>query len=101
MKPAKKWLLAAVFLLPVMLVFRMGLLLIAEPQIAVDYAAEYNRTCRPPNYDPAENAAPHYQKAFEAFIFMPDELRKSFVNWPGDFDYREPGLLEPGLGHFF
>ncbi len=94
MRPAKKWLLAVVFLLPVLLVFRMGLLLIAEPQITVDYAAEYNRTCRPPNYDPAENAAPYYQKAFEAFVFMPDELRKPFANWPGDFDDRELALLE-------
>lgn len=94
MKPAKKCLLAVVFLLPILLVFRAGLLLIAEPRITADYAAEYNRTCRPPNYNPAENAAPHYQRAFEAFICMPDELRRSFVNWPGDFDDRELALLE-------
>lgn len=97
MKSARKWLLVIIFLLPVLAVFRVGLLLTAEPQVTVDYTAEYNRTCRPPNCDSAENAAPDYQRAFESFIYMPDSLRKPFVSWPGDFSERERALLEKWL----
>ncbi len=59
--------------------------------------AEYNRTTRPQDYDPNDNAAPYYQKAFDAFVDMPDELRKPFVDWPADFNDAEQAILEQWL----
>jgi hypothetical protein len=50
-------------------------LLIAKPVITVDYVAQYNQQSRPKPYDPADNAALDYQKAYDAFVEMPDELR--------------------------
>jgi hypothetical protein len=79
------------------LIVKAVLFFTAEPKITVDYVAEYNKISRPQNYDPNENAAPYYQKAFDAFVAMPDELRKLYVNWPADFNDIEQALLEKWL----
>lgn len=80
-----------------LLVLKIVLLLTAKPKITVNYTTEYNRTARPQNYDPNDNAAPYYQKAFDAFVDMPDELRKPFVSWSADFNSAEQALLEEWL----
>lgn len=97
LRPSKKWVLAAIGLLLALLIMKIVLFLIAKPKITVDYVAEYNRTSRPQNYDPNENAAPYYQKAFDAFVEMPHELRIPFINWPADFNDIEQALLENWL----
>ncbi len=97
LRPSKKWVLAAIGLLLALLIMKIMLLLIAKPKITVDYVAEYNETSRPQNYVPSENATPYYQKAFDAFVEMPDELRKPYVNWPTDFNDAEQALLEKWL----
>ena len=97
LRPSRKWVLAAFGLLLVLFILKILLLLIAEPKVTVDYVAEYNRTARPQNYDPNENAAPYYQKAFDAFIDTPDELRKPYINWPADFNNAEQAILEQWL----
>lgn len=97
LRPGKKWVLAAIGLLLALLILKIVLLLTAKPKITVDYVAEYNRTSRPQNYDPNDNAAPYYQKAFDAFVDMPDELRKPYINWPADFNDIEQALLEKWL----
>ena len=100
MKPlraSKKWVLAAIGLLLALLILKIVLFLTAKPKITVNYVAEYNQISRPQNYDPNENAAPYYQKAFEAFVDMPDELHKSYINWPADFNSTEEALLEKWL----
>ncbi len=97
MKPlriSKKWLLATIGLLLALLILKILLLLIAEPKITVNYLAEYNRTARPRNYDPNENAALYYQKAFDAFVDMPDKLQKPYINWCADFNDIERELLQ-------
>jgi len=103
LRPNKKWVLAAIGLLLVLLITKTVLFLAAKPKVKVDYVAEYNRTSRPQNYDPRQNAAPYYQKAFDAFVDVPDELRKYIklkkphVNWPVDFSDAEQALLEKWL----
>jgi hypothetical protein len=97
MKPLRasiKWVIAAFGVLLVLFILKIVLFLTAKPKITVDYVAEYNRTSRPRNYDPNDNAAPNYQKAFDAFVDMPDELRKPYINWPADFNDIEQALLE-------
>ena len=97
MKPAKKWLLGLILLLPILAALRVVLLVVAEPRVTIDYLAEYNRMCRPVNCDPEENAAPYYQKAFDGFIYMPGRLQRRYVNWPADFSESERALLENWL----
>jgi len=93
----KKWLLVISVALLAILAVKTTLFLTAKPKITVDYVAEYNRTARPQDYDPNDNAAPYYQKAFDAFVDMPDELRKPHINWPTDFNDAEQALLEKWL----
>lgn len=94
---AKKLLSAAFFLLFVLLILKIALVLTARPKITVDYVAEYNRITQPANYDPNDNAAPYYQKAFDAFVEMPLQLRNPYINWPTDFNSAEQALLENWL----
>lgn len=96
-RPSKKWILAAIGLLLALLILKIGLFLTAKPKITVDYVAEYNRTSRPQNYDPNENAAPYYQKAFDAFVEMPEKLQKPYINWTTDFNDAEQAILEQRL----
>ena len=97
LRPGKKWILAAIGLLLALLILKIVLFLAAKPKITVDYVAEYNRTTRPRDYDPNENAAPYYQKAFDAFVNMPDELRKPYINWPTDFNESDQNTLSQWL----
>ena len=94
LRPAKKWVLASIGLLLALLILKMVLFLTANPKITVDYVAEYNRTARPKDYDPNENAAPYYQKAFDVFVAMPNGLQKPYINWPADFNGAEQVLLQ-------
>jgi hypothetical protein len=100
MKPLRsitKWLLAVVVLLFVLVILKIALVLTAEPKITVDYVAEYNKITRPANYDPNDNAAEYYQKAFDAFVEMPREFWTSHINWPADFNSTEQAKLESWL----
>jgi len=98
LRSSKKWVLAAIGILLTLFILKIALFLTAKPKITVDYVAEYNRASRPQNYDPNENAAPYYQKAFDAFVDAPDELRWTpYIDWPADFNNIEQALLEKWL----
>jgi len=72
-------------------------LLTAKPTISVDYLTEYNTITKPPNYDPNENAAPYYQKAFEAFVDIPEDIKELQQAWPGDMNEVELKMLQTWL----
>lgn len=72
-------------------------LLIAEPSIKVNYVAEYNKITRPANYNPNENAAPYYEKAFEAFVEMPEAIKDNWKDWPADMDDAKLNVLKSWL----
>lgn len=93
----KRWVLAAIGLLLALSILKIVFFLTVKPKIKVNYVAEYNQTARPQDYDPNKNAAPYYQKAFDAFVDMPDESRKPYVKWPTDFNDAEEALLEKWL----
>jgi len=97
LKPSKKWLLTAIGLLLALLILKIILFLTAKPKITVDYVAKYNQISCPQNCNPNDNAEPYYQKSFEAFVEMPDELRRIYINWPTDFNDAEQSLLEKWL----
>lgn len=68
-----------------------------EPKATVDYLAEYNRISQPANYDPCQNAALLYKKAFDAFVKMPKLLEIHNAEWTDDFDKSEQDLLQKWL----
>jgi len=107
LRPSIKWVLAAFGILLVLFIIKIALLLTTKPKITVDYVAEYNRTSHPQDYDPNENAAPYYQKAFDAFVDMPGKVRRLYTNWPTDFNESDQNTLsqwlasnEQAFGHF-
>lgn len=57
------------------LIFWSGQSMAAKPEIKVDYQAEYNRIIKPVVYDPNNDAAPLYQKAFDTYVEIPDLLK--------------------------
>ncbi|AQQ08674.1 hypothetical protein L21SP3_00463 [Sedimentisphaera cyanobacteriorum] len=93
----KKWFLAAIIFLMALLILKIILFLTAKPKITVDYVAEYNRTACPQDYDPNENAAPSYQKAFDMFIDMPSQFRWPLKNWPTDLNESDQNTLSQWL----
>jgi hypothetical protein len=102
MKRQTSILVAAAFgLVVVLLVLKLILFLTAKPKVTADYVAEYNKFAHPQNYDPNENAAPYYQKAFDTFIIMPDALpiglRTTYAGWPTDFNSNQQAILEKWL----
>lgn len=63
--------------------------------IKVNYVAEYNKITKPANYDPNDNAAPYYQKAFELCVERPEQLSNSDIKaWPKDLPNEKQVLLE-------
>jgi len=97
LRPSKKWILATIGLLAVLLILKILLLLTAKPKITVDYVAEYKRTSGVQNYDPDENAAPYYQKDFDTFVEPPDKFKYPHIDWPEDFNSAEQALLQEWL----
>lgn len=85
-----KWLvLFLVVCVLIVIVFVIFLPPAEREQSPVDYVAEYNRISKPADFDPNENAAPYFDKAFELMVEMPDELEQIKKRWPGDMnDYQ-------------
>lgn len=73
-------------------------LLVAKPTIKVDYLSEYNKMTKPANYDPNENAAFDYEKAFEALVEMPQEFENNLRVWPGDLTDSDMEILRDWIG---
>jgi len=74
------------------------LIFTANPRVTVDYVAEYNRMTCPANYDPNQNAADEYQKAYDAFVKIPREIQEDpYINWPADFNDDSRQILKEWL----
>ena len=86
LKPSKKWILAAIGFLLVLLVLKITVFFTAKPKVTVDYVAEYNRMTRPQNFDPNENAVEFYQKAIDSFVEMPVEFKTRYLSKSHDFN---------------
>ncbi len=55
--------------------FEISRFFIARPNITFDAAEEYNRVTKPENFDPAQNAAPLYERALKSLTPMPEFLK--------------------------
>lgn len=98
-RPKKKtsWpkvMLIILALVLVLCVLKLFLLLTARPTISVDYAAEFNRIFRPADYDPNQNAAVYYQKAFDEFVPMPDIINNLWKTRSADMNDYDIELVE-------
>jgi hypothetical protein len=72
-----KWrIIGAVVVLILLLLVAIKIvpLFIAKPSSKIDYVAEYSKITKPADYDPEQNAAPYYQKAFSSLSDMPKNL---------------------------
>lgn len=81
-------------LLGIILLVKILIALTAKPTVKVDYLTEWNRITRPSNYDPNQNAAPYYEKAFETLIELPEEIEDKWRFWPADMNETELRLAE-------
>lgn len=92
----KRWRLI-LFLIAVAFVFiitKAVLFFTIRPKVTIDYVARYNEMTFPESYDPNENAALYYQKAFDAFVGRPQELGEAGTRWLGDFNDSELVLFQ-------
>jgi hypothetical protein len=71
------------------LLIKILLLVTGAPTISVDYVAEYSKITRPADYEPNQNAAPYYEKAFDAFFGMSRLLQSCRQVWPDDMNDTE------------
>ena len=81
----------------VFLILKILPLLTAKPTIKVNYLAEYNKVTKPANYDPNQNAAPYYRKAFEILTDLPEVIKDNWKDWPADMDNERLNVLKPWL----
>ena len=81
----------------ILLLLKILPLLTAKPTISVDYIAEYNKLTKPPNYNSNDNAAPYYQKALEALVDIPEDIKEFVQAWPGDMNETELNVLQTWL----
>jgi hypothetical protein len=82
-----KWifvLLAVCVLLPIILVFSLNPSL--KRHHKTDYLAEYNRISKPINFDPNDNAAPYFDKAFDIMTEEPNDFESFRRLWPADMN---------------
>lgn len=61
--------------------FEISRFFIARPNITFDAAEEYNRVTKPENFDPAQNAAPLYERALKSLTPMPEFLKDIYPIW--------------------
>ncbi len=80
-----------------LLVLKVILLITAKPTISVDYLAEFNRISKPADYDPNENAAPYYQKAFDVLTNIYADMQDIWRVLPADMNDSQIEFLEQWL----
>jgi len=63
--------------------------------VKTDYVAQFIELSKPANYDPNDNAAIYYEKAFELSIDKPEQLSDSDIKaWPTDLPEEKQILLQ-------
>ena len=69
---------------------------VSDINVKVNYVAVYNKITRPVDYDPNQNAAPYYEKAF-ALVNAPNDIKDLSKKWPGDMNEAELNTLKKWL----
>jgi len=82
-----KWALVFLVILFVLLIVVLSSLIPKEKHHAkVDYLAEYNKISKPADFNPNENAAPYFDKAFEVMAEDANGEKKYVKLWPADMN---------------
>lgn len=76
------------------LLIKILLLMTTTPTISVDYVAEYSKITHPTDYEPNQNAAAYYKKAFDAFSGMSKVLKSCRQVWPDDMNDTERDMVK-------
>lgn len=95
-------------ILAVFLIFavKITVTILSKPKVTTDYVAKLNQLTKPASYDPQENAAPYYQKAFDLFVETPETFDHTdiytlispySIHWPGELDPNSVKMLEEWL----
>ncbi len=66
---------------------------LAKINVKTDYVSQFKEISRPADYDPNDNAAGYYEKAFELSIDQPEQLT-DLKAWPEDLPNDKQVLLE-------
>lgn len=96
---SRKWryvpaLMGCVLLISAVMAWRLISLVCAEPTIKIDYLAEYNRITKPADYDPARDAAPHYERLFSELTALAESLTTRHKAWPPELEPNEVDALQ-------
>lgn len=81
-----RWRILGSFILVIFLLLTIALLRKGKVVKKVNYVAEYNKITKPENYDPNENTALYYEKAFAVLVDMPNDIKDIRKVWPGDMN---------------
>jgi len=82
-----KWVFLLLVICVLLLVAVVLLLTTANKnRTQIDYLAEYNRISKPANFDPNDNAAPYFDKAFKIMTEEPNGLVSFRKSWPADMN---------------
>ncbi len=78
-----KWAFILLLLLVLLIIVAV---LFAPDQPKVDYLAEYNRISKPAGFDPNDNAASYFDKAFEIMVEDVNDAKTLSNLWPADMN---------------
>ena len=81
------------------LLIKILLLMTATPTISVDYVSEYSKITRPADYEPNQNAAAYYERAFDALFGMSELLKNCRQVWPEDMNDTELEMVKNYLAY--
>jgi hypothetical protein len=81
-----RWIIISLIVLLLLIVVFLSLTPAGSPRASVDYIAEYNRLNKPTDFDPNDNAAPYFDKAFELMVEEPNDIKALYKLWPGDMN---------------
>jgi len=88
-----------VFFVPVIVIWGGINLCMGQTQdkidIKINYVAKLNEISKPADYDPNDNAAPYYKKAFDLCVKQPEQISNSDLkSWPKDLSDEKLILLK-------
>jgi hypothetical protein len=81
-----KWVTISFTVLFLLIVVFFSLTPAGSPRTSIDYITEYNRINKPVDFDPNDNAAPYFDKAFAIMVEGPNDVKALYKLWPGDMN---------------
>lgn len=93
-----KWTFVSLVICVLLIVVVFSLTPADKRQPKNDYLAEYNRISKPADFDPNDNAAPYFDKAFELMTDVPDDFATLKKLWPSDMNEGQLQTVKQWVG---